>query len=76
VRTFQVYQAATGTAKRQFPCLTLGVDEKDFKKHLRDLVHGHHHPEEHDWSAETKIRVSGKSAAKPSKASSTRRKKK
>jgi len=26
------------------------MDEKDFKKHLRDLVHGHHHPEEHDWS--------------------------
>ena len=26
------------------------MDEKDFKKHLRDLVHGHHHPEEHDWA--------------------------
>ena len=26
-----------------------GMDEKDFKKHLRDLVHGHHHPAEHDW---------------------------
>jgi hypothetical protein len=26
------------------------MDEKDFKKHLRDLAHGHHHPEEHDWT--------------------------
>ena len=26
------------------------MDEKDFKKHLRDLAHGHHHPEEHEWS--------------------------
>jgi hypothetical protein len=24
------------------------MDEKEFKKHLRDLVHGHHHPQEHD----------------------------
>ncbi|HEY2015594.1 MAG TPA: hypothetical protein VGH38_18950 [Bryobacteraceae bacterium] len=28
------------------------MDEKDFKKHLRDLAHGQHHPEEHDWSSE------------------------
>jgi hypothetical protein len=21
----------------------------EFKKHLKDLAHGHHHPEEHDW---------------------------
>jgi hypothetical protein len=25
------------------------MDEKDFKKHLKDLAHDHHHPEEHDW---------------------------
>ena len=25
------------------------MDEKEFKKHLADLVHGHHHPDEHDW---------------------------
>ena len=25
------------------------MDEKHFKKHLADLAHGHHHPEEHDW---------------------------
>jgi hypothetical protein len=28
------------------------MDEKDFKKHLQDLAHGHHHPEEHDWSTD------------------------
>lgn len=28
------------------------MDEKDFKKHLKDLAHGHHHPEEHDWASE------------------------
>jgi hypothetical protein len=26
------------------------MDEKSFKKHLKDLAHGHHHPEEHDWA--------------------------
>lgn len=25
------------------------MDEVEFKRHLRDLAHGHHHPEEHDW---------------------------
>jgi len=28
------------------------MDEKAFKKHLKDLAQGHHHPEEHDWGAE------------------------
>ncbi|HLK48465.1 MAG TPA: hypothetical protein VKT49_10040 [Bryobacteraceae bacterium] len=28
------------------------MDELDFKRHLRDLAHGHHHPEEHDWARE------------------------
>lgn len=27
------------------------MDEKTFKKHLKDLAEGHHHPEEHDWGA-------------------------
>jgi hypothetical protein len=31
------------------------MDEKDFKKHLQDLVRGHHHPQDHDW-ADTKVR--------------------
>ena len=35
-------------------CVT-AVDEKDFKKHLKDLAHGHHHPEEHDWAADAAV---------------------
>ena len=33
------------------------MDEKTFKKHLADLAHGHHRPEEHDWSPESEIRT-------------------
>lgn len=40
------------------------MDEKDFKKHLRDLAHGHHHPEEHDWSGAAPAKVKAKSAPK------------
>jgi hypothetical protein len=29
------------------------MDDKTFKKHLKDLAAGHHHPEEHDWSTPT-----------------------
>jgi hypothetical protein len=25
------------------------MNELDFKRHLKDLAHGHHHTEEHDW---------------------------
>ena len=35
------------------------MNELEFKRHIKDLVHGHHHPEEHDWSA---------GAAKPARA--------
>jgi len=27
------------------------MNEQEFKRHLKDLVHGHHHPEEHDWES-------------------------
>lgn len=27
------------------------MNELEFKRHLKDLVHGHHRPEEHDWDA-------------------------
>jgi hypothetical protein len=27
------------------------MNDADFKRHLKDLAHGHHHPEEHDWSS-------------------------
>jgi len=33
------------------------MDEKDFKKHLKDLAHGHHHPEEHDWATGTGVKA-------------------
>jgi hypothetical protein len=26
------------------------MNDEEFKKHLKDMVHGHHHPEEHDWA--------------------------
>ena len=42
------------------------MDEKHFKKHLSDLVHGHHHPEEHDWASAAKAAP----AAKKTKSSS------
>jgi len=29
------------------------MNEDDFKRHLKDMVHGHHHPEEHDWQDQT-----------------------
>jgi hypothetical protein len=25
------------------------MNELEFKRHLKDLAHGHHHPEDHDW---------------------------
>jgi hypothetical protein len=52
------------------------MDEKAFKKHLSALVHGHHHPEEHDWGpaapaakkpAKTARTAKAKPAAKRSK---------
>jgi hypothetical protein len=27
------------------------MNDREFKHHLRDLVHGHHHPDEHDWES-------------------------
>ena len=47
------------------------MDEKDFKKHLRDLAHGHHHPEEHDWATAKPVK---KAAATPRKAARKKRK--
>ena len=36
------------------------MDEKDFRKHLADLAHGHHHTEEHDWDEKSTVKVAGK----------------
>ena len=29
------------------------MDEKNFKRHLRDLMHGKHNLGEHDWAGES-----------------------
>jgi len=42
------------------------MDEKDFKKHLQDLAHGHHHPEEHDWGTEQPVKEPATKTAKKS----------
>ena len=33
------------------------MDEKDFRKHLADLAHGHHHAEEHDWDEKSTVKA-------------------
>jgi len=51
------------------------VDEKDFKKHLQDLAHGHHHAEEHDWPEDGPVRaVDAPAPAKPARKRATARK--
>jgi hypothetical protein len=50
-------------ATRNIPDITDGgvtMDEKEFKKHLRDLAHGRHNLAEHDWGTPGK----GKQKAK------------
>jgi hypothetical protein len=45
------------------------MNELEFKRHLKDLAHGHHHPEEHDWAgapaspSKAKARTAGRPAA-------------
>jgi hypothetical protein len=46
------------------------MDEKDFKKHLKELAHGQHHAEEHDWPEGGEVRTVDepeKTAAAPAK---------
>jgi hypothetical protein len=31
------------------------MNEREFKQHLKDLAHGHHHPEEHDWNGASNV---------------------
>jgi hypothetical protein len=50
------------------------MNEREFKKHLRDLVHGLHHPEEHDWA--TKSRATPGRATKGRSAGKTKRRSK
>jgi hypothetical protein len=49
------------------------MDKKAFKKHLHDLVHGHHHPEEHDWP-ERGARAAGKTKPACKRATAAKRK--
>jgi hypothetical protein len=41
------------------------MDEKDFKKHLQDLAHGHHHPQDHDWPEGGPVRIVDDTARPP-----------
>jgi hypothetical protein len=43
------------------------MDEKDFKKHLQDLAHGHHHPAEHDWPEKGTIQTVEPASGEPAK---------
>jgi hypothetical protein len=46
------------------------MDEKQFKRHLKDLVRGHHNVAEHDWSP-----AKGKASSKTAKAARRKRSK-
>ncbi|HEX3880737.1 MAG TPA: hypothetical protein VHW24_27335 [Bryobacteraceae bacterium] len=57
------------------------MDDRQFRKHLKDLAHGHHHPEEHDWAggagaavAPVKTAPGAKKAAPKTAKSGTRKK--
>jgi hypothetical protein len=38
------------------------MNEREFKKHLAALAHGHHHAEEHDWGKDPTARPSSTGA--------------
>jgi len=40
------------------------MNELEFKRHLKELVHGHHHPEEHDWDPTAAPKRTASHAAK------------
>jgi hypothetical protein len=68
------FQFANHKLKKSKSCATnrplsqeILMNELEFKRHLKDLAHGHHRPEEHDW-ADTPASASSrktKTAAKP-----------
>jgi hypothetical protein len=55
------------------------MNELEFKRHLKDLAHGHHHPEEHDWTEQpahtAKKAPAAKSVAKKTTGRKSARKK-
>jgi hypothetical protein len=34
------------------------MNDLEFRRHLKDLAHGHHHPDEHDWAPQPAARKS------------------
>jgi hypothetical protein len=55
------------------------MNELEFKRHLKDLAHGHHHPEEHDWNtgpSASKKAAPAKTKAAPRRAARKRSKSK
>jgi hypothetical protein len=53
-------------------CGGYAMNELQFKHHLKDLVHGHHHPEEHDWDGALKKAAVKKPKAAPKRAKKTK----
>ena len=52
------------------------MNDAQFKRHLKDLVHGHHHPEEHDWAPDTVTASTKARTATPKKRARTTKAKK
>jgi hypothetical protein len=50
------------------------MNELEFKRHLKDLAHGHHHPEEHDWTEQPAHAATKGPAAKSAAKKTTSRK--
>ena len=50
------------------------MNDADFKRHLKALAHGHHHPEEHDWETAQGATPKKARAAKPATKTRSRRK--
>ncbi len=51
------------------------MNDAQFKHHLKDLAHGHHHPEEHDWNHQaTGGKAPPKNAAKSTPKAAAKRK--
>ena len=49
---------------------------EQFKRHIRDLVHGRHNPAEHDWSTDTNIPNSDERTTHSRRATANRAKRK
>jgi len=48
------------------------MNDTEFKRHLKDLVHGHHHPEEHDWGQGAAASAPRKKASAPKRRAAKR----